>query len=77
MTVWKAYLGLLIAAVFWGASFVATKTVLIELSPATITVTRFGIGLLLIFLLIGSKRARRGSPRLKLTVRYLMGILLA
>lgn len=75
MTVWKAYLGLLMAAVFWGASFVATKTVLIELSPATITVSRFGIGLLLIFLVIGIKRARRALSRQNLVAIAALGFM--
>ena len=37
-----------IAAVIWGASFVATKTALREVHPVTIIVLRFGIGVLVL-----------------------------
>ncbi len=63
MRVWKTYSGLVLASVFWGASFVATKTVLRELSPAAITVSRFGIGLIVIFILIGPERARNAFAK--------------
>ncbi len=39
----------LLAVVFWGASFVATKVALAEISPVAVIVLRFGIGLAVIF----------------------------
>ena len=41
---WIAYAGLAITIVFWGASFVATKLILPELSPAAIVFVRFAMG---------------------------------
>jgi drug/metabolite transporter (DMT)-like permease len=40
----------LAAVIFWGFSFIATKTVIRELHPFTLLVLRFGIGALLLFL---------------------------
>lgn len=75
MSIWKSYTGLVLAAVFWGASFVATKTVLNDLSPATITVTRFGLGLIVIFLLIGPRRARKAFVREIVVSAVILGFL--
>ena len=75
MREWKAYVGLVAAAIFWGASFVATKTVLENLSPATITVVRFGIGLVVIFILIGPKRVRTAFEEQNLLITGILGIL--
>src|ERR1051325_3623273 len=46
---------LLLTIVFWGISFVATKTALREISPVTLIVLRFGLGTAL---LLGLLRAR-------------------
>jgi drug/metabolite transporter (DMT)-like permease len=75
MPTWKSYAGLVLAAVFWGASFVATKTVLQDLSPATITVSRFGLGLLVIFLMIGPKRVRKAFTREIVVSAVILGFL--
>jgi len=48
-------LGALLAIVFWGLSFVATKAALRELSPITLVSTRFALG---VALLLGLLRAR-------------------
>jgi drug/metabolite transporter (DMT)-like permease len=49
----SAYLGLAATVLFWGASFVATKIALRELTPAAVVATRFGIGLLVLMALGG------------------------
>jgi drug/metabolite transporter (DMT)-like permease len=72
---WWAYAGLVLAAIFWGASFVATKTLLESLSPATITVFRFGIGLVVIFLLIGPKRVRSAFAAQNLLIALTLGFI--
>jgi drug/metabolite transporter (DMT)-like permease len=54
-------LGALVAIVFWGISFVATKAVLREVSPVTLIFTRFGLGTALLAALVA---ARGGAPRL-------------
>lgn len=56
---WRPRAGLLAAVIFWGASFVATKLALRELSPATVVSTRFAIGLLT---LIALERGRARWP---------------
>jgi drug/metabolite transporter (DMT)-like permease len=43
-----AYLEALFAVVVWGASFIATKVALKEVSPVTIVWLRFGIGVILL-----------------------------
>ena len=50
--------GAFLAVVFWGISFVATKAALAQISPVTLIVTRFtlGVGLLAVLLLV------RGEP---------------
>jgi drug/metabolite transporter (DMT)-like permease len=50
-------LGALLAVIFWGISFVATKAALRELSPVTLIFARFAMGTALLFLL-----ARRRGP---------------
>ncbi len=37
-------LGALLAVLFWGVSFVATKAVVREISPTTLIFTRAGLG---------------------------------
>ena len=49
-------LGVLIAVVLWGLSFVATRMALRELSPVTLIFTRFALGTAL---LVGTLAARR------------------
>jgi drug/metabolite transporter (DMT)-like permease len=53
-------LGALLAIIIWGVSFVATKSVLAELSPATLVFARAGLG----SLLLGGMLALRRQPLL-------------
>src|SRR5512142_3021961 len=49
----------LIAALFWGASFVATKAALAEIHPVTLIVLRFGMGVIVLgFAVFSLKMAR-------------------
>ena len=51
------YLLILLAVVFWGTSFVATKTLLVEIKPITIIILRLIIAsVLLTFIAISTKR---------------------
>ena len=43
-----SYAEALAAALFWGASFVATKVALREISPVTLIVLRFGMGVIIL-----------------------------
>ncbi|MGE5176033.1 MAG: DMT family transporter [Hyphomicrobiales bacterium] len=52
-------LGVLLAITFWGVSFVATKAVVREISPATLIFCRAGLGTAL---LLGILALRRGNP---------------
>jgi len=47
----------LLAAVFWGASFVATKTAVQEISPITLIVLRFALGVLVLAVAVARLRA--------------------
>jgi drug/metabolite transporter (DMT)-like permease len=55
----KAFL----AVALWGASFVATKLVLRELSPITVIILRFALGLCALIFIVRLKRARAFVPR--------------
>jgi drug/metabolite transporter (DMT)-like permease len=55
----RAIIKALFAVVVWGASFVATKICLQSLAPDAIVWLRFGIGVLLLGLLVGVKRQFR------------------
>ena len=46
----------LMAAVFWGASFVATKAAVQEISPITLIVLRFGLGVIVLLLVLARLR---------------------
>jgi len=54
----KAFL----AIAFWGASFVATKVALRELSPITIIVIRFALGLVTLALIVSLKHEWKSIP---------------
>ena len=45
---WKAYAKVTFAVVAWGASFIATKVALQEISPVTVVWLRFGIGVFIL-----------------------------
>lgn len=51
-------LGVLLAVVFWGLSFVATKALVSEISPAALVFGRAGLGTVLLVAIL----ARRGQP---------------
>jgi drug/metabolite transporter (DMT)-like permease len=62
------YLGLFLTVTFWGASFVATKVAIRALSPVTIIVLRFGVGLLLIWIV---HMIRKGKRRFRFRLKSL------
>jgi drug/metabolite transporter (DMT)-like permease len=48
--------GAFLAVVLWSLSFVATKTALLEITPATLVTTRFGIGVAVLMLHLARRR---------------------
>jgi drug/metabolite transporter (DMT)-like permease len=56
-------LGATLAVVFWGVSFVATKAVVREISPATLIFSRAGLGTLLLLSLLALRRQPVWPPR--------------
>ena len=69
------YAGLTLTVIFWGASFVATKIILLELTPATIIVIRFGVGFIVLLVTVGLRREIRPVHRQKLPFLALLGFL--
>ena len=69
------YAGLILTVIFWGASFIATKIALLELSPATIVVVRFGVGFLVLLIAVGLRQEIKPVPRRKLPLLALLGFL--
>jgi drug/metabolite transporter (DMT)-like permease len=57
-----ALLGVLLAVIFWGISFVATKTALREIPPITLIFTRFAIGSALLTGILALRRERLMPP---------------
>ena len=55
--------GALLAVVFWGVSFVATKQAVGEISPATLIFTRAGLGSLLLLGLLAVRGQAEPPPR--------------
>jgi len=55
--------GVLLAVVFWGISFVATKAVLREVSPVALVFTRFLLGALLLLAVLAARGAPLVPPR--------------
>jgi drug/metabolite transporter (DMT)-like permease len=58
--------GALIAVIFWGISFVATKAALREVSPVTVITVRFVIGAILLLLIVRKLPPREAWPQLAL-----------
>jgi len=58
-----AHLAIFLATLAWGASFVATKAALRELSPVSLIVLRFGIGVTTLVLLLLVRRQPVVPPR--------------
>src|SRR5256885_9647832 len=59
-------LGALLAVLFWGISFVATKAALREVSPVTLIFLRFAIGAVLLFAIVRKLPPRDALPQLAL-----------
>ena len=53
----RAYLRAIFAVLVWGASFIATKIAVRESSPLTVMCVRFGIGVLVLLVAVGWRRA--------------------
>jgi drug/metabolite transporter (DMT)-like permease len=68
-------LGVLLAVIVWGISFVATKLAVSELSPITLIFTRAGLGSLLLVSLLAVRRQPIWPPRDALAPLALMGFL--
>ncbi len=66
-------LGALLAVVFWGVSFVATKAVVRELAPAALIFARATMGTLLLAAMLIVRRERVLPPRAALPALALMG----
>jgi drug/metabolite transporter (DMT)-like permease len=66
-------LGAALAVVFWGVSFVATKAVVREISPATLIFSRAGLGTLLLLSLLALRRQPVWPPRDALGPLAVMG----
>jgi len=66
-------LALIFTIVMWGCSFVAAKAALREVSPITLTFTRFGMGTLLLFGILGARKINPLPPRDAWPALALMG----
>jgi drug/metabolite transporter (DMT)-like permease len=67
-------LGALLAVVFWGLSFVATKAALREVSPITLITTRFALGVALLLSLLRARSIPLLPPREAWRALALMGL---
>jgi drug/metabolite transporter (DMT)-like permease len=52
----RAFIEALFAVIVWGASFIATKVALREVSPITVIWLRFGMGVIVLGILVASRR---------------------
>jgi drug/metabolite transporter (DMT)-like permease len=68
-------LGVFLAIVFWGISFVATKRALLEIPPAALVATRFAMGFALLALILGFRRGYRRVPAKDLAEIAFLGFL--
>lgn len=59
----KGAIAALVAVIFWGISFVATKAVLAELAPAALVGARFALGTLTLFAILAVRRGGVRPPR--------------
>jgi drug/metabolite transporter (DMT)-like permease len=66
-------IALIITILMWGCSFVAAKAALREVSPITLTFTRFGIGTLLLFGILVARKINPLPPRDAWPALALMG----
>src|SRR5687767_7172162 len=65
----------LVAVIFWGVSFVATKAALREMSPLALIVMRFALGLILLYGLLLARGESMRIGRADLPALLLMGFL--
>lgn len=65
----------LVAVIFWGVSFVATKAALREMSPLALIVMRFALGLVLLYGLLLARGESMRISRIDLPALLLMGFL--
>jgi drug/metabolite transporter (DMT)-like permease len=68
-------LAALAAVIFWGVSFVATKQALQQLSPVLLIFTRFGLGLLVLVVILRIRREPLLPPVRHLPALALMGFI--
>jgi drug/metabolite transporter (DMT)-like permease len=71
----SARLAALAAVIMWGVSFVATKRALDDLSPIALLVLRFGIGVIVVHLILAIRRKPLLPPRDALPQLALMGFI--
>jgi drug/metabolite transporter (DMT)-like permease len=71
----RAFLAGTLAVIFWGASFVATKVLLRDLTPATIVVARFGMGLALLLVVVRLRRESNPIRRRELPFLAFLGFI--
>jgi drug/metabolite transporter (DMT)-like permease len=69
------YLKVTFSVIAWGASFVATKVVLIEVSPVTVVWLRFGIGILILSGTVYARKQLQFPPSKDLAYFALLGFL--
>ncbi len=69
------YLEVLFAVIVWGASFIATKIALVEISPITIIWLRFMMGVLILGIAVVLRRQFRFPPIIELGYFALLGFL--
>ncbi len=69
------YLEVLFAVIVWGASFIATKIALVEISPITIIWLRFIMGVLILGIAVVLRRQFRFPPIIELGYFALLGFL--
>ncbi len=69
------YLEVLFAVIVWGASFIATKIALVEISPITIIWLRFMMGVLILGIAVVLRRQFRFPPKIELGYFALLGFL--
>jgi drug/metabolite transporter (DMT)-like permease len=69
------YLKVTFSVIAWGASFVATKVALIEVSPVAVVWLRFGIGILILAGIVYSRKQLQFPPFKDLAYFALLGFL--
>jgi drug/metabolite transporter (DMT)-like permease len=72
---YRAFLAGILAVILWGASFIATKVLLRDLTPATIVVVRFGMGLVVLLIAIGLRRDFHPVQREELPFLAMLGFI--